>query len=202
VKFCLITTLCVMLQACAAGNRPIKYYRIDVPVVAASTSPSGGGFGVSLQVGNIEAPTIMRDGRILYQVGANEVGTYQYHRWVETPDRMVQNSLVRLLRSSGKYQSVDTPSSRAKTEYVVLGKIYEFGEIDKPKVLTRVSMEIELHEAKSNRTVWSRVYTGEEAVDGKEVPDVVRSLETNLQRGLSEVIVGLDQYFAARGNAR
>jgi ABC-type uncharacterized transport system auxiliary subunit len=202
VKHYWICILSIILPACAVKSRPIKYYRIDVPAAAASASSSGAGFNVSLQVGNIDAPPIMRDGRILYQVGANEVGTYQYHRWVETPDRMVQNSLVRLLRSSGKYQSVDTTSSRVKTEYVVLGKIFEFGEIDKPKVVTRVSMEIELHDAKSNRTVWSRVYTGEEAVDGKEVPDVVRSLETNLQRGLSEVIGGLDQYFTGRGNPR
>jgi len=198
VRLYWISILCIMLTACAVKSRPIKYYRIDVPVTVSSASSSGSGFNVSLQVGNIDAPPIMRDGRILYQVGANEVGTYEYHRWVEAPDRMVQNSLVRLLRSSGKYQSVDTPISRAKADYVVLGKIYEFGELDKPKVVTRVSMEIELHEAKSNRTVWSRVYTGEEAVDGKEVPDVVQSLDTNLRRGLSEILVGLDQYFAGR----
>jgi ABC-type uncharacterized transport system auxiliary subunit len=197
VRLYWISILCIMLPACAVKSRPIKYYRIDVPAAAGSASSSGTGFNVSLQVGNIDAPPIMRDGRILYQVGANEVGAYEYHRWVETPDRMVQNSLVRLLRSSGKYQSVDTPGSGAKAEYLVLGKIYEFGEIDKPEVVvTRVSMEIELHDAKSNRTVWSRIYTGEEAVGGKEVPDVVQSLDRNLRRGLSEVVAGLDQYFA------
>jgi ABC-type uncharacterized transport system auxiliary subunit len=205
VKLCVIAVVCIMLAGCAAASRPIKYYRLDVPPAAASpsSSPSTAGFDLSLQVGNIDAPPIMRDGRILYQVGANEVGAYEYHRWVETPDRVVQNSLLRLLRSSGKYQSVDTPVSGAKAEYIVLGKIYEFGEFDKPEsVFTRVSLEIELHEAKSSRTVWSRVYTGEEAVGGTEVPDVVQSLDKNLRRGLSEIVVGLDQYFAGKRNTR
>jgi len=192
--------LCMLLQACAAG-RPIKYYRIEVPVSAPLQSSSAG-FGLALQIANIEAPPIMRDGRILYQVGTHEVGTYEYHRWVETPDRMIQSALVRLLRSSGKYQSIDTPVAGAKPDYVLRGKIYEFAEIDKPEIVTRVSMEIELHEPKTNRTVWSRLYAGEEMVDGKEVPDVVQSFDQNLRRRLSEIVSGLDQYFAGRDQTK
>jgi ABC-type uncharacterized transport system auxiliary subunit len=192
--------LCAMLQACAAAGRPIRYYRIEVPT-AATPSPAQGGFGLTLQVANIDAPAIMRDGRILYQVGANEVGTYEYHRWVETPDRMVQNALIRLLRSSGKYQSIDRFITGTKPDYIVRGKIYEFAEVDKPEIYTRVSMEIELHEAPSNRTVWSHVYSGEEKVDGKEMPNVVQSFDSNLRRRLTEIVAGLDEYFAGRRRA-
>jgi ABC-type uncharacterized transport system auxiliary subunit len=137
----------------------------------------------------------MRDGRILYQVGAHEMGAYEYHRWVEAPDRMVQNSLLRLLRSSGRYQSVDTPRSNLRADYIVRGKIYEFSEIDKPEIHTRVSMEIELHDARSGRTVWSRLYTHEDPAGGKEIPDVVESLDRNLRQGLSEIVPALHQYF-------
>lgn len=196
-RFCLIATLCALVSACAAA-RPIKYYRIEVPAPAAVTAAADPVFAITIQVGNIDAPPLMRDGRILYQVGAHEVGAYEYHRWVETPDRMVQNSLIRLLRSSGKYQSVDTLRSTAKADYIVQGKIYEFAEIDKPEIYTRVSMEIELHDAKSNRTVWSRLYTDEKLAGGKEIPDVVESLDQNLRRGLSEIVTGLDQFLAGR----
>jgi ABC-type uncharacterized transport system auxiliary subunit len=172
----------------------VKYYRIGVPE-AATTAASSARFAVTLKVGNIESPPLMRDGRILYQAGANEVGAYEYHRWVETPDRVVQNSLVRMLRSSGRYPSVDTPASPARTDYVILGRIHEFAEVDKPEVFTRISLEIELHDGTTNRTVWSRIYTGEEKVEGKEVADVVQTLESNLKRGLTEIIGGLEEYF-------
>jgi ABC-type uncharacterized transport system auxiliary subunit len=184
-----------LLSACAA-SRPIKYYRLEIPAPMAPAS--GTGFGVALQVAPIDAPPIMRDGRILYQVGAHEVGAYEYHRWVETPDRVVEDSLVRMLRSSGKYQSVESPRSTVKPDYIVQGKIYEFSEMDKPAVFTRVSLEIELRDAKTGRTVWSRVYTDEEAVSGKEMPDVVHSLDTNLQKGLTQIVAGLEQYFTGR----
>ena len=191
----IVATLSLAVAACGAA-RPIKYYQLEIPPpTAAAASPV---FGVSLQVGNIESPPIMRDGRILYQVGTHEVGAYEYHRWVETPDRVVQDSLIRLLRSSGKFQSVETPRNVIKPDYIIQGKIYEFSEIDKPQVFARVSLEIELHDTKTGRTVWSRIYTNEESVDGKEVPDVVHSLDQNLGHGLAQIVTGLDQYFAGR----
>jgi ABC-type uncharacterized transport system auxiliary subunit len=194
-KVLLIATLFGLVSACVS-SRPIKYYRIDVPTSPAAAPDTV--FGVTLQVDNIDSPPLMRDGRILYQVGTHEMGAYEYHRWVETPDRIVQDSLVRLLRSSGRYQSVETQRNSAKPDYIIQGKIYEFSEVDKPEIHTRVSMEIELREGNSDRTVWSRLYTNEELVDGKQIPDVVESLDQNLRRGLSEIMTGLNQYFAGR----
>lgn len=194
----LVVTASLLVAACGAP-RPIKYYRLEIPSVTPAAAAKS--FGFSLQVANIDSPPIMRDGRILYQVGTHEVGTYEYHRWVETPDRVVQDSLIRLLRSSGKFQSVDTPRNSLKPDYIVQGKIYEFAEMDKPQVFARVSLEIELHETKTGRTVWSRIYTNEDSVDGKELPDVVHALDQNLSRGLSQIVTGLDQYFTGRASA-
>ena len=107
---------------------------------------------------------------------------------METPDR--------LLRSSGRYPSVDIQRSNVRADYTVQGKIYEFSEVDKPEIHTRVSMEIEVHDVKSGRTFWSRIYTHEGPVSGKEIPDVVESLDQNLRQGLSEIVTGIHQYFA------
>lgn len=187
--------LSVAATGCGA-SRPVRYYQLEIP--QATPAVAGAGFPVSLQVGDIEAPAILRDGRILYQMGIHEMGTYEYHRWVETPDHVVEDSLVRLLRSSGKFQSVDTPRNSLRPDYIIQGKIYEFSEVDNPQVSTRVSLEIELRDAKTARTVWSRIYTHEESVTGKEMPDVVHSLDQNLGRGLSEIVTGLEQYFSSR----
>jgi ABC-type uncharacterized transport system auxiliary subunit len=190
--------LMVALSAAAVScgsHRPVRYYRIDVP---AAPTITGTPFPVSLAVGSIESPPLMKDGRILYQVGSHEMGAYEYHRWVETPDRMVQNSLVSLLRSSGRYSAVELQRSSAKSDYLVVGKIHEFSEVDKPEIHTRVSMEIELRDIISGRTVWSRLYKREEPVQGKEVSNVVDSLDRNLKQGLAETVAALQQYFAQR----
>ncbi|HYR44814.1 MAG TPA: ABC-type transport auxiliary lipoprotein family protein [Terriglobia bacterium] len=190
----LLLLLCAFFGACL-GGKPIQYYRIDVPVTPASSAKA---YDVTLLIARVDSPRIMRDGPILYRVGDHEIGAYTYHRWVETPDRMVQDSLIRLLRSSGKYQAVEEQNSRSTGDYVVRGKIYEFAEVDNPEVQTRVSMEIELREAKTGRTMWSQLYTHEEPVNGKKIPDVVRSLDRNFRQGLAEFVTALDQYFASR----
>jgi ABC-type uncharacterized transport system auxiliary subunit len=192
----LVVVLLTLFAAACGATRPIKYYQLEIPPPAPTTA--GTGFNISIEVGNIDSPPIMRDGRILYQISAHEVGTYEYHRWVETPDRVVQESLVRLLRSSGKFASVDTARNSIRPDYIVQGKIFEFSEMDKPQVFARVSLEIELHDAKTGRTVWSSIYTNEDSVQGKELPDVVHSLDQNLGRGLSQIVNGLNQYFTSR----
>jgi ABC-type uncharacterized transport system auxiliary subunit len=197
VLVCTIAVTGMLLTACVK-SRPIKYYRIEV--LALSPAAAGTVFDVTLQIGNIEAPPLMRDGRILYQIGTHEMGAYEYHRWVETPDQMVQNALVRLLRSSGKFRAVDTPRSNVKADYILRGKVYDFAEIDKPQIHTRVSMEIELHDSRTNRLVWSRLYTDERLVDGEKIPDVVQSLDQNLRQGLTEIVNSLEQYFASQAN--
>jgi len=197
-RLVIVVTASLLAAACGA-TRPIKYYRLEIP--SAGPAAAAAGYGVSLQVADIDSPPIMRDGRILYQVGTHEVGAYEYHRWVETPDRVVQDSLIRLLRSSGKFQSVDTPRNSLKPDYIVQGKIYEFAEMDKPQIVARVSLEIELHETKTGRTVWSQIYTNEDSVDGKEVPDVVHALDQNLGRGLSQIVAGLDRYFTGTASS-
>jgi ABC-type uncharacterized transport system auxiliary subunit len=193
-SFCLLAILCVVLTSCVSG-KPIRYYRIEFPAAPAAAATTS---QMTLAVGAIDCPPLLRDGRILYQVGDHEVGAYEYHRWVETPDRMIQNSLVRLLRSSGKYPSVDIQRSGVQADYIVAGKIYEFSEVDKPEIHTRVSLEIEVREGKSGRVVWSRPYKQEDPVRGKEVSDVVESLDRNLRQGLSGIVAEMDQYLGLR----
>jgi len=108
---------------------------------------------------------------------------------------MVQNSLVRVLKSSGKYESVSDRNSGAPSDYILSGKLRDFTEIDGPGIQTRVSLELELYQTKSGRAVWTKLYTHDEPVNGKEVADIVQSLEHNLSQGIGEVAAGLDRYF-------
>ena len=65
-------------------------------------------------------------------------------------------------------------------------------------VSARVAFEFELRDSKTGATVWSRSYSHDEPVDGKDVSAVVAAINRNVQSGLSEVLEGLDQYFSTR----
>jgi len=139
---------------------------------------------------------ILRDNRIVYRTGANEVGTYEYHRWAEPPALMVEVNLLHLLRESGKYQSVAELGSSARGDFVVRGRLRDFEEVDTQTIAGRVSMEIELYEQKTGQTVWSHFYSHEEPARGGDIAAVVEALDRSLRSSLAEVTAGLAQYFA------
>jgi ABC-type uncharacterized transport system auxiliary subunit len=189
----LVSLLALSLSGCVS-NKPIRYYTIKppaAPALSTSTHP------VSLLVAAVSGSEILRDTPIAYRVGANEIGTYQYRRWAESPVEMLKGNLIRLLSSSGDYQSVASLGSTSEGQFVVRGKLYDFEEVDGASITGLVSMEFELYERKSGKVVWSHFYSQSEPVQSKEISAIVTALDVNLDRGLNEVAAGLNQYFLA-----
>jgi ABC-type uncharacterized transport system auxiliary subunit len=137
-----------------------------------------------------------------YRMGANEIGTYQYSRWVEPPVEMIQGSLIRLLQSSGNYTSVASLGSSSDGQFVVRGRLYDFEEVDGASITGLVSMEFDLYDRKSGKVVWSHSYSQSEPVQGKEISSIVNALDVNLNRGLKEVAAGLNQYLSANSGGK
>jgi cholesterol transport system auxiliary component len=193
-----MTSICLaiggLVSASCVATRPVHYYTIQP---ASPPANQGKPDGLILLVGDISTPEALQDGRIRYRTGSNQAGAYEYHRWTERPGSMVRDSLVRALRASGKYQRVLESSSSANGDYLVRGKLYEFGEVDKASIQTKVLFQVELVDRKTNRNVWDRVVEREEPVSSKSVPDVVQSLDRNLQQVVSETAAEIDKFLAA-----
>jgi ABC-type uncharacterized transport system auxiliary subunit len=151
---------------------------------------------VSLLVGGIGGADIYRDTPIVYRIGANQIGTYQYSRWAEAPVELLKNKLIRELSASGDYQSVTGLGSNSAGQFIVRGRLYAFDEVDGANIAGLVSMEFELYDRKSGKILWTHSYSQSEPAQGKEISAVVTALDTNLDRGLKEVAAGLNQYFS------
>jgi cholesterol transport system auxiliary component len=165
------------------SNRPIHYYTIAPAPVQGNAAKAD---GPTLLVGLISTSEALQDGRIRYRVGANEAGAYEYHRWAERPGSIVRSALMRSLRASGNYARVLESSSTSTGDYLLRGKLDEFGEVDSERIQTSISLHLELVDRKTGHTVWNRLMERDEPVRSKTVPDVVQSLDTNLQHVLSE----------------
>ena len=192
-RFILVSLAALLISACGSG-RPIHYFTMELPPAPA---PSPGVYPVTVLLGRIDAPEILMDEPIVYRSGPNEIGTYAYHQWVEPPAQMVRDMLIRLLRESGKYRAVDRLGSSVQGNYVLHGRLYNFEEVDTGNITALVSIEMELFDRRSRKTVWSYSYTHSTAVQGKEIPDVVSALNRNIDQGLSEIASGLSAYFSA-----
>ena len=193
IAICLVMAAALAGASCVA-TRPVHYYTIEPASPSVNAAKPD---GLVLLMGAIVTPEALQDGRIRYRTGSNEAGAYEYHRWTERPGSMVRDSLVRALRASGKYQRVLESSSSATADYLVRGKLYEFGEVDTAAVQTKISLQVELVDRKTNRNVWDHVTEREEPVGSKTVADVVQSLDRNLQHVVGETAAEIDKFLTA-----
>jgi ABC-type uncharacterized transport system auxiliary subunit len=189
------TSLAVAVLLLTSGCVPhrVQYYQLSAnakPAAVAETGPV-------VLVGRILTPQALQDGRIRYRAGLNEVGGYEYHRWTDPPGIMVRDSLIHVLRASGKYKSVQEAGSSAEGDYTVRGKLLELSELDGNGIMTRVSLDLELREVKTGRLVWNELLTHDDPVQAKTVSDVVQSLDRNLQVVLGDAASGIGAYVAA-----
>jgi ABC-type uncharacterized transport system auxiliary subunit len=175
----LIAIAGMLAVSCAIGGKPVHYYTVEPATPSPNQSKPD---GPVILVGNILTNEALQDGRIRYYAGANEVGAYEYHRWAERPGEMVRDALVRELRASGKYQRVLRTSSTAAGDYLLLGRLHEFAEVDSPAIQTRISLHLELVDKKTNRHLWDRMFDGQDPVSGKTVKEVVQSMDRNLHQ--------------------
>jgi ABC-type uncharacterized transport system auxiliary subunit len=126
------------------------------------------------------------------------MGTYQYQRWAEPPTEMLVDVLLRDLRASGRYKSVDVLRSNSHGDYVLYGRLYDFKEVSGSPLLARLTADLELRDSKTGSIVWTHYYTHDEPVSSKDVAAVVAALDHNAQRGMAEIKSSLDQYFSSR----
>jgi len=188
--------LCLgILNGCGAA-RPSKFYQLTIPNDKASGADPAR-FPVTLLLGPITTSHLYRDDHIVYTSNGEAMGVYEYQRWAEPPSEMISDVLLRELQDSERYQHVYSLRSNSRGDYVLRGHLYDFREVAGKGVATRVAFEFELRDSKTGATVWSRSYSHDEPVSGKDVTAVVAALNHNVQNGLGEVMGGLEQYFSA-----
>jgi cholesterol transport system auxiliary component len=182
------------LNGCGA-TRPSNYYQLTVPGDSkAEIVPAP--YPVTLLLGAVTTSHLYRDDRIVYASGGEATGTYEYQRWAEPPSEMIKDALLRELQLSSRYQHVYSARSDVRGDYLLRGRLYDFKEIDGKVLAARVAFYFELYDNKSGSAVWSRYYSHDEPVDGKNMRAVVAALNRNVLSGLNELREGLDQYFS------
>jgi ABC-type uncharacterized transport system auxiliary subunit len=186
--------LVMTLVGCGAA-RPSKYYQLTLPGMQGGAQPVDP-LPCALLVGPLFASHLYREDRIVYSSGGEQMGTYEYQRWVEPPTEMMQEVLLRELRASGRYKAVYAERSTVNGDFLIRGRIYDFREVSGSTMLAKVTFELEMRELKSGATVWTHYYSHDEPVGGKDVPAVVAALDRNVHAGVKETLASLDQYFA------
>lgn len=180
---------------CGAA-RPSKYYQLTPPSPSASSAAQDP-FALSLVLGPMYTSHLYREDRIVYSSESQQMGTYETERWSEPPVEMFRDVLLRKLRESGRYRDVNTMRTGGRGDFVIKGRLYDFKEVTGKTFAGRLAFDLEMHDAKTNATMWTHTYNHDEPVSGKDVASVVAALDRNVQRAAGEVAASLEQYFSS-----
>jgi ABC-type uncharacterized transport system auxiliary subunit len=190
---CLAASLTI--AACTTARAP-RYYFLTAPPAASNSNTSP--FPVTILVGRLSAPRVLRDDRVVYGMTDFELGVDEYHRWTEPPTEMIEQLLVEHLRHSGQYRSVQRISSTARGDYLLRGHLSSLNEAnDSAGLKARFNIQLELFDQKAGTVVWTDSYSHDEPVEKKSVSAVVGSLQKNVNTGITQLTGSLAQYFAS-----
>src|SRR5579863_1290679 len=156
--FCALLLVCIGLGAGCGAARPSRFYQLTVPGDATPANTSSL-YQVTLMLAPITSSHLYREDHIVYTDNAQYMGVYQYQRWAEPPTEMIRDVLLRELRASDRFQGVYTWGSNVRGDYILRGHLYDFREMSASKLVGRVSIELELHDARTGATVWTHFYS-------------------------------------------
>lgn len=188
-----------MILACMAVGcvkaRTLRYYTLSIPPAATQTEAQL--IPVTIVVGRLNAPHLLRDNRVVYAMSDVELGVDEYHRWSEPPTGLIERLLVEKLRASRQYRAVQHLSSTTRGDYILRGHLGALNEVDDPAgIKARFTLQLELLDLKAGTIVWNERFTSDEPVPQKTVTSVVQTLQKSVNTGLDQLTASLGQYFA------
>ena len=183
-----------LLLAGCGHMQPVKYYEISYPAVGPLKQEP---LNATLLVRAFATSHLYREDRIVYGSDSEQMGTYQNERWSEPPAEMLQNALVRELRSTGRFRTVTALRSDSSGDFVLTGHLYDFKEVSGNGIVARISFDAELRDLKAGKTVWTYTYNHDEPSNGKDVASLVAAIDRSVQRSAQEVEAGIQQALVA-----
>jgi cholesterol transport system auxiliary component len=185
---------CAIGSLCGCGAVPsMKYYQISAPnsppaPATAATLP------LTLVVAPLRGSPLYQDDRLIYATSSEAMGAYEHQRWAQAPTQMIQDVIVRTLRESGHYRTVEELSGSSRGNFILRGSLYDFKEVSGGTLSARVTLNMDLRDVKTGATVWTHYYTHDEPVAHDDVPSVVAALNRNVHQAVGEISSSLQRY--------
>ncbi|NID15753.1 ABC-type transport auxiliary lipoprotein family protein [Luteibacter yeojuensis] len=143
----------------------------------------------ALRVAAPNAPRALENSRIAVVPEANTITVYAGARWADTMPKLFRDRLADGFRDSGRVSALSTDDSDLAADYELGGKLGAFQTeyvAGKPEVVVRY--DAVLADTHKHRIVGSRRFEVHEAVDGKEVPQVVEAFGRAMDKVTTEVV--------------
>ncbi len=184
--------LVLLMLGCLGKTKFPKYYTLAItptPQPAAKDAPAN----ATLAVRRFETASYLRQGRIAYREGPDQVGFYEYHRWAADPGASVTSGVIDALRSTKLFSSVELYDGRSKPEYLLSGRLERLDEIDYGGgVRVEAKLTAQLTNLRTGAMVWSGSEVKTLGVDTRTVSAVVSKMSEAVQASVDSLVTSME----------
>jgi len=185
--------LALTMAGCGGKILYPHYYALEIP---ASPRPAAGNVrrSVTVAVRRFEMSPYLRERRIAYRPGPQEIGYYDYHRWAADPASTVTAAMIDSLRSAQLFSFVKAYDEQGKQDYLMSGRLERLEEIDYGDgVRAEARLSADLIDLRSGATVWTGDAAETLGVETRNVSSVVVQMSQALQKSIDRLVASLDQ---------
>lgn len=195
MSICVITLL---MAGCGGKVLRPHYYALEIPPAPARASIDARIPG-TLAVRRFDTPPYLRQGRIVYRTSPEEVGFYEYHRWVGDPAETITAAVIDSLRSSRLFTFVKRYDGQNQQDYLMVGRLERLEEIDYDgPIRVEAKISAELVNLQTARTEWTGDASGSLAIENSNVDSVVSAMNRTVQKSINQLVASLDQRLSAK----
>ena len=190
-RFAFFALTALLLAGCAGKVRYPDYYML---ALAPSKGPAANeGYKLpAVAVQRFETPAYLRQGRIVYRQTPEQIGFYDYHRWVSDPGQVVTTAMIDSLRAAGVFSTVQTYDGEAHAPYVLQGRLEHLDEVDYENgVRVEVRLNAQLLDTKTGTAIWAGDTTKNIIVEQRQVRSVVQAMGQATQDGVDQLVQDL-----------
>ena len=183
-----------LMTGCMGGKvRYPKYYALEI-TTAPSLIVKDERLPVAVAVRRFDTPAYLRQGRIVYREAPEEVGFYDYHRWVSDPGAAVTTAMITSLRSSQLFSFVKPYDGQDQPEYLLTGRLERLDEIDYGgAVRVEAKLSAELVDLRTGATVWTGEAAKTSIVETRNINSVVAAMSQAVQTNIDQLVAGMKE---------
>lgn len=174
----LVTSLAMVVVACAAPYPDTSYYRL-LPPLPSEAAPAG----AVMMVEELRVDTAYDDERIAYRTTPYRLEYYEYHRWSAPPGLLVAEYLRSAYASSGHFARVVSDPEPDAT-VLLSGRVIALEELDRAPGhwVGSIELELELRDVDTREVLWSTRIREREHLDERSPEGLARGTSRALRR--------------------
>lgn len=180
----------LLLSGCTTIKPPVTEYRVVVESSKIDNAADGCR-EKSLKIAQAFSSNSLMSLNMDYTESNNKVFSYSQAQWQESPNDLVTSQLLKNIRDSGLFSTVQTSKSRSKSSLILETNIEEFMQFyskDMKSSYAEITITLTLIDAKTNGVVLAKTFNSKVEAKTLDAQGGAEALSTALSEIISQNI--------------